>query len=219
MKRILNRTVLIKISNIIIMGIAASMMIFTLIAVNLNKVDNSLFGYKMFIVKSNSMIPKFQVNDLVITKKVDTEDLEVGDIITFYFKNGEVVTHQIVEETVIDDEQAFITKGTNVNQNDEEPVLSSNIIGQYSFSLPKVGYIINFLKTIYGYILLILIPLMTIIVLNSIKIYKALKKSKQDKKTLLELKEKELEEEKLTNKKILEELALLKEQLNTGNNG
>ena len=65
--------------------LAVSMMIFTVISVTtFNRNDRSLFGFKMYIVNSDSMAATdFNAGDLILVKEVDPSTLKEGDIITF----------------------------------------------------------------------------------------------------------------------------------------
>lgn len=51
---------------------------------NANKVP-SILGFSMASIKSGSMLPEFQVKDIVFLTKQDTSTLRAGDIIAFYF--------------------------------------------------------------------------------------------------------------------------------------
>jgi signal peptidase I len=222
----MNRNKIFKISlntlKVLFIAFAVYMMFFTIITVkNLNNdTEKGFFGYKMFTVLSDSMKPEFQAGDIVIIKMIDPKDLKEGDVITFYSKGGPVVTHQIEGKTVMDDDKdAFITKGINVDQADADPVPQDRVIGKYTFAIPKAGYLFNFLRTTTGYFLLIFTPLMLIIGLNVYKILKVYLDFKKEKKNEIEAQKIQLEEERLKNLKIEEELAKLKEQLNLGNNG
>ena len=86
-----------------IVALAVCIMIFTIVSVNtFDRNDRNIFGYKAFIVRSDSMSKTdFSAGDLVFTKNVDPSTLQVGDIITFQSTNkdnyGEIVTHKIRE--------------------------------------------------------------------------------------------------------------------------
>lgn len=121
MKKAFNiiKTVLI----IMIVVFAITMMVFTLISVNtFDKNDRDLFGYKFFVVKSDSMsATDFDAGDVILTKELNPSDLVEGDVITFVSQNddsyGEVVTHKILEIVVESDAQGnpakkFRTYGT-----------------------------------------------------------------------------------------------------------
>jgi signal peptidase len=208
-----------KVLQILLIVFAVYVMIFTLVSIkNLNNdAGKGFMGFKLFTVLSDSMKPEFQAGDIIISKIVDSKELKVGDIITFYSSNGLIVTHQIQEKIVHESKDAFITKGTNVNQVDNDPALAENVIGRYSFSIPKAGLFFQFLKTTMGYITLILIPFLIIITINGVKFVKVFREFKNEKQKEIEIKKAELEKE---NKRLFEELKQLKEQLNnTGNNG
>ena len=83
----------------LIVLIAVSMMIFTVISVTtFNRNDRDLFGFKMYIVNSDSMAATdFNTGSLILVKEVDPSTLGEGDIITFMSQDtdsfGETITH------------------------------------------------------------------------------------------------------------------------------
>ena len=46
--------------------------------------DFALFGYRMFSVATGSMIPVYEVGDVVVVKEVDPATLKVDDDITYF---------------------------------------------------------------------------------------------------------------------------------------
>ena len=110
----------------LIVLLAVSMMIFTVISVTtFNRNDRQLFGYKMYIVNSDSMAATdFTAGSLILVKEVDPNTLEEGDIITFMSQNtssfGETITHKIRKVTTdAEGNRGFITYGTTTNTDDE----------------------------------------------------------------------------------------------------
>lgn len=91
------------------------------------------FGIEAFVVKSNSMSPIFNRNDIIIIK--EQKEYKVGDIITYESNNGEIVTHRIIEK----DENVFYTKGDNNNTKDEDPICISDIKGKVIFILYSIN--------------------------------------------------------------------------------
>ena len=69
----------------LIVALAVFMMIFTIVSVTtFNRNDRDLFGYKAYIVNSDSMAAtEFAAGDLIFVKEVYVGDLVEGDIITF----------------------------------------------------------------------------------------------------------------------------------------
>jgi signal peptidase len=118
-----------------------------------------IFGFQPYMVVTESMEPLINVNDMVVVTKFDVEEAEVGDIITFYADidyNGtqEVVTHFINEidtsgeETIIRTNRYFDEDETVIP--DTWLIPADDVIGAYGFHVPYVGFITNFVKSIYG---------------------------------------------------------------------
>ena len=128
----------------VVLVISVGMMIFTLISVNtFNKHDKNLFGYKFYVVQTDSMsATHFDAGDVIISKAVELSSLKAGDVITFISQNpesmGETITHMIREVTRdAEGNIAFVTYGTTTDTNDE--ALATMVIGKYQTKLPKVG--------------------------------------------------------------------------------
>lgn len=101
-----------------------------------------IIGYRTYTVLSGSMEPKFYPGDIVITKHKNKTDIKLNDIVTYKDSEGVVITHRIIKETP----EGYITKGDNNNVEDAEILTKDNIIGEVKFSIPKIGYIMNFLS-------------------------------------------------------------------------
>lgn len=165
--------------------VAVFMMIFTIVSVNtFNRNDRQIFGYRCYIVLSDSMAATdFDAGDLVLVKEVDPTTLQEGDIIAYQSQNSEnygaTVTHKIREKTMdANGNPGFITYGTTTDVDDETVVTYPFILGKYQVALPNVGTFFQFLKTPQGYIVCILIPFLLLIIyqgLNCVKIFKLYK--------------------------------------------
>ena len=104
-----------------------------------------LIGYECYTVISGSMEPKYMVGDLIYVKEVDVNSIEVGDDITFILNEDLVVaTHQVVR--VDAENQRFYTKGIANEIEDQDPVHFNNVIGVPQFSIPKLGYVSDFVQ-------------------------------------------------------------------------
>lgn len=200
--------------------LAVSMMIFTVISVTtFNRNDRDLFGYKMYIVNSDSMAATdFNAGDLILVKEVDPSTLKVGDIITFMSQDtdhfGETITHKIRKITTdAEGNPGFVTYGTTTNVDDETIVTYPYILGQYKNHIPKLGTFFNFLKTTPGYFICIFVPFMLIIVYEGVKFFNLFRRYKKEQMEEMEAEREKIEAEKEANAKMLEELRALKAQL------
>ena len=200
--------------------VAVSMMVFTIVSVNtFDRNDRSLFGYRCYIVLSDSMsATDFKAGDLVLVKKVDPATLKEGDIISYQSQNSEnygaTVTHKIrAKVTDINGNPGFITYGTTTNVDDETVVTYPFILGQYQFALPQVGTFFQFLKTPQGYIICILIPFLLLILyqgLNCVRIFKLYKKEQMAQ---LQAEKDALEEQKKKSEEMMAQLLAMQQQM------
>ena len=201
--------------------LAVSMMIFTVIsATTFNKNDRSLFGYKMYIVKSDSMAATdFNAGALIFVKEINPAELKEGDIITFMSQNGdesfgETVTHKIRRLTTDAEGNAgFVTYGTTTGVDDETIVTYPFILGRYEFHVEWLGLFFNFLKTTPGYFLCIFTPFMLIILYEGIKFFNLFRRYRSEQMEEMQAEKDKIEAEKAENAKMLEELRALKAQL------
>lgn len=96
-----------------------------------------------------------------------------GDIISFTRDNDKknIITHRIVSKVYSNDvifDVSYLTAGDANKQPDQGKIRPEQIIGKMIFSIPYVGYLIDFVKKPYGFILFVIIPA-TIIVYEELK--------------------------------------------------
>lgn len=200
--------------------VAVTMMIFTIVSVStFNRNDRHLFGYRAYIVLSDSMSKTdFDAGDLVLVKEVAPSTLKAGDIISYISQNtenyGEVVTHKIRELTTdANGENGFITYGTTTDTNDETIVTYPFVLGKYQTHIPKVGTFFQFLKTPQGYFTCIFIPFMLLILYQGINVIRLFRRYKKEQMEEMQQERDKIEAERLESQKMMEELMALKEQL------
>lgn len=199
---------------------AIGMMAFTIFSVTtFDRNDRSVFGYRFFIVQSDSMsATDFNAGDIVFVKSVDPSTLQAGDIIAYISQNehnyGEVVTHKIRSLTTdAKGDPGFITYGTTTNTDDEAVVTYMYVLGKYTGCLPKAGTFFAFLKTVPGYILCIFLPFLLLISYNGLNCILLFRKYKREQMAELKAERKKLEEERRQSAEMLKELQALRSQL------
>jgi signal peptidase len=129
---------------------------------------------RMDIVLSGSMEPELTVGSLAVTQTVSTEDIKVGDIITFSSPlNGKLITHRVI--AIKNNPQLkFHTKGDANEEADPYIVSTNNVVGKVCFHLPYFGHVNQFVKTPLGFILTLGIPGIVIILIELKNIWYAI---------------------------------------------
>ena len=144
------------------------------------KGDYSAPVFNAYVVLSGSMLPHIEIKDIVVTKKVPAEELEVNDIITFIAPDsrygGISITHRILDKYY--DESlgtyTYRTKGDANNVADSSLVPNDNVLGKVILKIPKLGYLQDLLSSKGGLIFVVLIPCLVILSYDIMKILKKL---------------------------------------------
>lgn len=208
----------------LIVVIAVAMMIFTIVSVStFDRTDRNLFGYKAFIILSDSMSKTdFDAGDLALVKEVEPSTLKEGDIISYISQNtsnyGETVTHKIRTLTTdANGEQGFITYGTTTNTDDETIVTYPFVLGKLTGHIPKIGTFFQFLKTTPGYIVCILMPFLLLILLEGIRCIRLFKQYKAEQTAELRAEREKIEADRAETQRMMQVLQQMKAQMDNSN--
>ena len=108
-----------------------------------------LIGMQVFTVLSGSMEPTYHTGALLYVKDVDYTELKEGDVITFMLDEDTVATHRIVGVVPDENDPTVIRYRTKGDANDAEDgslVHYKNVIGTPVFSIPKLGFVANYIQ-------------------------------------------------------------------------
>ena len=169
-----------------------------------------LLGYLCFNVISPSMEPEYMVGDLIYVRKVDPNTIKEGDVITFLMNENLMVgTHRVVR--VDAKNQHIYTKGDANDIEDQSPVHFNNVIGVPQFSIPKLGYVSDFVQNPPG--MYITIGLGIVLILAVFLPDMLIRKSDEDESSDPDTVQSDLDIAAEENEKLKAELAKLREQL------
>ncbi len=113
-------------------------------------------------VLTGSMEPILQPGDVIVAKPINPKEVKVNDVISYRNNQNTLVTHRIIELVEKDGEVFFQTKGDANNVKDEGLIAPEQLVGSLFFHIPKAGYIANFLKSPFGLILIVSVPLLSL---------------------------------------------------------
>jgi len=158
------------IKNLIVIAV-----IFMFVLAVIQKTTNnqgSIGGIKIFTVISGSMIPVYNIGDILIVKEIAPDEIKVDDDIVYNGERGtyknKTITHRVISiEKQEDENYRIITKGVaNIAQ---DPIINqTQVLGKVVGKVPIISFILKLITNIY---ILILIPV-------GILIYKNIKKIK-----------------------------------------
>ncbi len=165
-----------KISSWIIFGIVV------LLAIALYGVR--LFGVEVYTVLSPSMEPKYMTGSVIYVKDVDVDKLQVNDVITFQISDTMTATHRIVEIVPDEADPAVVryrTKGDNNNIVDGSLVEADAVIGKPVFTVPLLGFLVNYIQTGAGKVVAIGVAVALVAYVTVVDMLTDDKKSKNNK--------------------------------------
>ncbi|MFJ7745497.1 signal peptidase I SipW [Peribacillus sp. NPDC097295] len=176
------------ISNLItfVLFLNLMVMVFLIISSKASGGEPQVFGYQLKTVLSGSMEPTFQTGSVIAVKPLDSDEkkaLQKDDIITFQTSEEILITHRIFKVNSSGEHVLYDTKGDNNKTADADPVLSENIVALYSgFTIPYVGYFIDFTQSKEGAALLLIGPGVLLLAYSGYCIYQGLREIESNEK-------------------------------------
>lgn len=128
--------------------------------------NKSIGGYRIFRVVTGSMIPEYDIGEVVISKEIDPHKIEVGNDIVYLGKNGDyngrIIMHKV---TGIDKDENgnlnFHAKGINNSSIEDAQIKEDQIYGVVKFKSGILTLLYKLATTIdYAFIII------TVLVLN-----------------------------------------------------
>jgi signal peptidase len=118
-----------------------------------------LLGYQLHFVVSDSMSPTVNKGDIVTTKMVDPTEISAGDIILFEGKSNQqntLLLHRVKDTQTNKEGLQFTTKGDSNKYNDFQTISVSKVKGLYVYHIPRIGWMIDFIKDNQFYIIILI---------------------------------------------------------------
>ena len=128
----------------------------------------TLFNFRLFIVISGSMEPKYKIGDVLVAVETDPKDVKVGDVISYLGKSGgfndKVITHQVVKiEKDSNGKYQFHSKG--LANMIEDPIVSEDqLYGVVKYRVVTLSLIYKVVGRPLGFFLFIVVPILYIII-------------------------------------------------------
>lgn len=160
-----------------------------------NKYNNTQFGdYTLLVVteKNEKALSDFKLGDLVIMKQVKVDEVNIGDNLYYYVAKNK--KYFLRKGGVIQKEGDI--EGAAYKFDEEVPTLVADekIVGEYSGTTYNgLGKIFSFLTSQVGFLIFVILPIMTIFIYH---IYSLVILIKENKQQMARLKQEIEQEEK-----------------------
>lgn len=154
--------------------------------------NKSIFGYRSYVIASNSMYPVLEYGDVILVKDVNFDDIEIGDIITYQGNNGElknkIITHEVIDINYVNDVKVLVTKG-RANTGVDPYVYQEQIYGKFFYKYTIISFVSKIVRNQFGFVLFIFIPFGILFVLEFINMVKETKRRELEKLVKIQLEE------------------------------
>lgn len=162
------------------------LVVLMLIVVIMQRVTNNnitIGGIRMFSVATGSMVPVYNVGDILISREVKPEKIKVGDDLVYIGKEGsfknKIVTHRVnLIEKQEDGNYKIITQGVANNAEDPE-IDQTQVLGKVMFKMHILSFLGKLVRNVYMFYFLIFIPV-GILVYRNIKNLMSIGKDEED---------------------------------------
>lgn len=164
-------------------GLYLAIIIFlTVCLLNYNDYNISDFKNKVYLIIDNDELePEYNEGSLVVIKKTKLNEIAVGDYIFFYNTYNEVVdvsyTKVIAKEQLTEDETTFTLEG-------DKALSGTNVIGAAKEAKEYKGFgsFLGFLESKWGYLFIVIVPVLFIFIYEIYAFVKELKLKKKESK-------------------------------------
>lgn len=150
--------------------VIALLMCIAVISQVLSKGYVSVGNYSLFRVVTGSMEPEIPVGSLLVSRKVDIADIEVGDIVNYRSKEsgmfGVIITHRVIQIYESPDGAILLETKGDANQYADAYFVDQNyLVGKTDYYTKEGNFlagILSFLTGKVGFLACIVIPCLLI---------------------------------------------------------
>lgn len=175
LKKITENPVLKLINNIVyvILFLIVASVLFVVILQRASNNAIALGGIRIFNIVSESMVPKYNIGDVLVVKSIEPQNIKVGDDIAYIGQestfNQKIVTHQVIKIDYENGEYIFHTKGiANIL---EDPLVHQNqVFGKVVYKIWILSFISKILSNVYVVFFGIFVPIVVLIFWTILKL-------------------------------------------------
>lgn len=136
----------------------------------------TVMGTKILTVLSGSMVPTIRTGDVIGVRPLATgETAREGDIITYRVPGNSrmLITHRVMGIVSVNGKPtAYVTKGDANDSQDPSTVAVAQVVGRFSWRVPLLGYVTDFIRKPLGIILVVIVPGLVLIGMELRKLWR-----------------------------------------------
>jgi signal peptidase len=126
------------------LGLSAALLLAVIALALILIVVPKMAGATPLTVLTQSMEPLYPPGSLLYVRPVKTDDIKVGDVITYQIESGksDVISHRVIGiNAAANGKRTFVLKGDNNASADPAAVIPAQIKGRLWYSVPLLGWV------------------------------------------------------------------------------
>lgn len=128
-------------------------------------------GYGIYTIVSESMVPEYNIWDMLFAKETDPADIQIGDDVVYQGKEGDfvdkIVTHRVIKKIRHGNNYTFVTKGI-ANDIEDPAIEQDQIYGKVVLKSAVLSFVSKVINNEYGFYFIVFVPIVIIVSLEVI---------------------------------------------------
>lgn len=137
-----------------LMTLVLIMLLVVIIVQRVSKNNFALGGFRVFLIVSESMAPDYLIGDILLSRSLPSEEIELGDRVTYLGKEGAmrgiVVTHTVIDMREENGKHFFTTQGLQNDVPDPE-ISEDDIYGKIVYKTIVFSFFGRLMNNAYAY--------------------------------------------------------------------
>ena len=133
------------------------MILFVIVVQKATNNNLSIGGFRMFVIISESMKGEYDIGDVLLSKKVSEDEINVGDNVTYLGKKSslkdKIITHKVVGKEEVNGKTYFTTKGL-ANVAEDPEIEYSQIYGKVVYKFVFLTFLAKLMNNQLSYYVL-----------------------------------------------------------------
>lgn len=119
----------------------------------------NLGGFSIYRVDTGSMVGEYAVGDIVVSKKMEAKDINIGDNVSYVGRNFNldvIITHKVIDKYTEDGQIYYVTKGL-VNDAADPKIKYEDIVGKVVYKTIILSFFGRLMSNTVTYFLVFMV--------------------------------------------------------------
>ena len=166
-----------------IVWIAAILIVVVILTQRIFDNKMAIGDYRIFTIATGSMLPEYQISDVIIVGNKDYDKIKVGDDLVYMGEEDtykdKIITHRVINIENKDGTYYYTTKG--INNPLEDPIVSQKqVYGVVKYKTVILSFFSHILNNTYGFYFLVFVPIALLIFLEILDYIKGKEEKLED---------------------------------------